>query len=167
KGVRGRADRVSAFLERHEVDVLALQETKCRDDQFPHLPFQAAGYEVAHVGVNQWNGVAIVSRVGLAEVRVGFDGMPQGGEPPVAEARALSAVCGGVRVYSLYVPNGRALDHPHLGYKLHWLEQLRAHGAQQLSAAPQEPIVLMGDWNIAPEDEDVWSMEFYQGRTHV
>ena len=165
--IRARVDRVIAFLERHDVDVLAIQETKCRDDQFPHLPFEAAGYEVAHVGLNQWNGVAIASRAGLQDTEIGFAGMPGWGDPVGAEARAISAMVGGVRVVSLYVPNGRSLDDPHMAYKLDWLGRLAEHAEGRLSAAPDEPVVLMGDWNIAPEDEDVWSMAFYENKTHV
>lgn len=165
--VRARADRVVAWLERQDVDVLALQETKCRDDQFPHLIFEAAGYEVAHVGFSQWNGVAIASRVGLADVEVGFPGMPTWGDPPEAEARALGATCDGVRVWSLYVPNGRALDDPHLAYKLHWLARLRAAGLEWLGKDPQAPIALVGDWNVAPQDDDVWDMRVFAHSTHV
>ncbi|MFK5646924.1 exodeoxyribonuclease III [Ornithinimicrobium sp. LYQ121] len=167
--VRSRVDRVVAFLERHDVDVLALQETKCKDEQFPMLPFEMAGYEVAHVGYDQWNGVAVVSRVGLEDVQVGFEGMPTwgAGDDAIAEARAISAVCGGVRVWSLYVPNGRTLDDPHLLYKLDWLAALRAAGAGWLAEDPQAQVALMGDWNIAPQDEDVWSTAFFAGRTHV
>jgi exodeoxyribonuclease-3 len=165
--IRARVDRVTAFLERHDVDVLAFQETKCRDDQFPYLPFEAAGYDVAHVGRNQWNGVAIASRVGLEEVEVGFDGVPGWGDPADSEARAVSAVCRGVRVVSLYVPNGRTLDDPHMAYKLDWLARLSDMVRTRLGANPDEQLALMGDWNIAPRDEDVWSMEFYANRTHV
>src|SRR5690606_23803814 len=122
--IRARVDRVTAFLERHDVDVLAFQETKCRDDQFPYMPFEAAGYEVADVGLNQWNGVAIASRVGLEDFEVGFDGMPGCGAPADSEARVISDVCSGVRVTSLYVPNGRTLDDPPMAYKLDWLDRL-------------------------------------------
>ncbi|MDO5739704.1 MAG: exodeoxyribonuclease III [Ornithinimicrobium sp.] len=166
--IRSRVDRVVAFLERHEVDVLAIQETKCRDDQFPLLPFQAAGYDVSMVGYHQWNGVAVVSRVGLKDVQIGFDGMPTWGDgDQSSEARAISAVCDGVRIWSLYVPNGRSLDDPHLIYKLDWLAALREAGAGWLAQDSQEQIALMGDWNIAPRDEDVWSVEHYAGHTHV
>ncbi|PZU41638.1 MAG: exodeoxyribonuclease III [Arsenicicoccus sp.] len=168
--IRTRVDRAVAFLERHDVDVLALQETKCRDDQFPLLPFEEAGYEVAHVGLNQWNGVAVVSRVGLEDVEIGFPGQPtwaSGEADPVREARALGATCGGVRVWSLYVPNGRSLDDPHLNYKLAWLEALRQAGQGWLAADGDAPIALMGDWNIAPLDEDVWSVSYYEGKTHT
>ncbi len=166
--IRSRIDRAVALLERHDLDVLALQETKCRDDQFPRERFEAAGYEVACHGLNQWNGVAIVSRVGLTDVQIGFAGMPTWGEPePVAEARALGATCGGVRIWSLYVPNGRELGHPHLAYKLDWLAALADAGRAGLTADPDAQIVLVGDWNVAPRDEDVWSPQFYEGRTHT
>ncbi|QFG67544.1 exodeoxyribonuclease III [Ornithinimicrobium pratense] len=165
--IRTRVDRVVALLERHEIDVLALQETKCKDDQFPLLPFEAAGYEVAHVGHSQWNGVALVSRVGIEDVEVGFPGQPGWGDPAQAEARAIGASCGGVRLWSLYVPNGRSLGDPHLAYKLDWLAALREAGTAWLTEDPQAQIALMGDWNIAPRDEDVWSVAFYEGRTHT
>lgn len=165
--IRSRVDRVEAWLARSEVDVLAIQETKAREDQFPYLPFEALGYEVAHIGLNQWNGVAIASRVGLAEITVGFPGMPSWGEPPAPEARAIGATCAGVRVWSVYVPNGRALDDPHMAYKLQWLDRLAAAGRAWLAEDPQAQIVIMGDWNVAPSDEDVWSMEFYADKSHV
>jgi exodeoxyribonuclease-3 len=165
--IRARADRVVDWLQRAEVDVLAVQETKCRDDQFPYLVFQAAGYEVTHLGRSQWNGVAIVSRVGLDDVAVGFPGMPQWGDPPTDEARALAATCAGVRVWSLYVPNGRDLADPHLVYKLDWLARLRAAGEQWLATDPGAQIALVGDWNVAPRDEDVWDMAAFANSTHV
>ena len=165
--IRSRVDRVEAWLARSDVDVLAIQETKAREDQFPYLPFEALGYEVAHIGLNQWNGVAIASRVGLAEITVGFPGMPSWGEPPAPEARAIGATCAGVRVWSVYVPNGRALDDPHMAYKLEWLDRLAAAGRAWLAEDPQAQIVIMGDWNVAPSDEDVWSMEFYADKSHV
>lgn len=165
--IRSRVDRVEAWLARSEVDVLAIQETKAREDQFPYLPFEALGYEVAHIGLNQWNGVAIASRVGLAEITVGFPGMPRWGEPPAPEARAIGATCAGVRIWSVYVPNGRALDDPHMAYKLEWLDRLAAAGRAWLAEDPQAQIVIMGDWNVAPSDEDVWSMEFYADKSHV
>jgi exodeoxyribonuclease III len=165
--VRARVDRVVDWLQRSEIDVLAMQETKCREDQFPHLSFQAAGYEVAHLGHSQWNGVAIASRVGLADVGTGFPGMPQWGDPPADEARALAATCAGVRVWSLYVPNGRALGDPHLGYKLDWLARLRDAGKAWLAEDPRAQIALVGDWNVAPRDEDVWDMAVFAESTHV
>jgi exodeoxyribonuclease-3 len=165
--MRARVDRVVDWLQRSEVDVLAMQETKCRDDQFPYLTFQAAGYDVAHVGHSQWNGVAVASRIGLDDVTVGFPGMPRWGEPPADEARALAVTCGGVRVWSLYVPNGRDLGDPHLAYKLDWLGRLREAGEEWLAADPQAQIALVGDWNVAPRDEDVWDMSAFASSTHV
>ncbi|GAB3673225.1 exodeoxyribonuclease III [Angustibacter aerolatus] len=165
--IRARVDRVASWLERADVDVLAVQETKCRDDQFPDMPFVGLGYEVAHVGFSQWNGVAVVSRVGLDDVQVGFPGQPGWGEPVEAEARAIGATCGGVRVWSLYVPNGRSLDDPHLAYKLDWLAHLRDAGSTWLADDPQAQVVLAGDWNVAPRDEDVWDPAKFAHSTHV
>ena len=165
--IRSRIDRVEAFLQRHDIDVLALQETKARDDQWPLMGLESLGYEVATYGYNQWNGVAVVSRVGLSDVRIGFDGMPQWGDPLADEARALGATCGGVQVWSLYVPNGRALGDPHLDYKLRWLEALRTAATGWLEADPSAQIALTGDWNIAPRDEDVWDMAVFARSTHV
>ncbi|MCG5432209.1 exodeoxyribonuclease III [Mycobacterium sp. MYCO198283] len=169
--IRARVDRVVDWLDRAEVDVLAMQETKCADDQFPTMPFLERGYEVVHCGFNQWNGVAIASRVGISEVEVGFAGQPTWADKPdvaaAAEARALGATCNGVRVWSLYVPNGRVPDSPHYAYKLEWLAALRDTAASWLAADPSAPIALVGDWNIAPTDDDVWSVEAYRDSTHV
>jgi exodeoxyribonuclease III len=173
--IRSRIDRVVAFLDRQDIDVLAIQETKCRDDQFPYDRFDELGYEVAHLGINQWNGVAIASRVGLSDVELAFPDQPgfdkNAGESliatPVVESRAIGATCGGVRVWSLYVPNGRALDDPHYAYKLEWLATLRDNAARWLAEDPQAKIALVGDWNIAPTDDDVWSPEFFAGKTHT
>lgn len=180
--VRSRVDRVLAFLERTQTDVLALQETKCRDDQFPRAAFAAAGYDVAHVGYSQWNGVAILSRVGLADVETHFAGQPGFAKPVVTleddglialdavapiEARALGATCAGVRVWSLYVPHGRALGDPHLTYKLAWLDTLRQQARSWLDADPDTQVALVGDWNVAPLDTDVWDPAFFVGKTHT
>ncbi len=169
--IRTRLPRVLDWLTRAEVDVLAMQETKCADEQFPTLPFFELGYEVAHCGFNQWNGVAIASRVGLDNVEAGFPSQPTWSSKAeveaAAEARALAATCGGVRVWSLYVPNGRALGDPHYTYKLNWLAALRDTAEGWLRDDPSAPIALAGDWNIAPTDDDVWSLDFYQGCTHV
>ena len=164
---RARVDRIVAWVERSDVDVVALQETKCKDEQFPTERFEALGYQVAHHGHSQWNGVAILSRVGIADVETHFAGQPQWGDPPVAEARALGATCGGVRVWSLYVPNGRQLGDPHLAYKLDWLARLREAGASWLAADPTSEVALVGDWNVAPRDEDVWDMAVFEHSTHV
>lgn len=171
--IRSRIDRVEAWLARSDVDVLAIQETKAKDEQFPYARLEALGYEVAHAGYNQWNGVAIASRVGLTDVQVGFDGMPGWGDPVAGEARAIGAVVGagtgapGIRLWSLYVPNGRSLDDPHMTYKLDWLKQLATAAGGWLADDPTAQVALVGDWNIAPLDEDVWSMEFFADKSHV
>jgi exodeoxyribonuclease-3 len=170
--LRARADRVEAWLNRSDVDVLAIQETKCKDDNFPWELFENSGFEVAHFGLSQWNGVAIASRVGLDDVERTFPGQPAFGKPgkeAVQEARAIAATCGGVRVWSLYVPNGRALDDPHMPYKIQWLDTLRGHAEQWITDDPEAQIALMGDWNIAPRDEDVWDIDLFVngGYTHV
>lgn len=165
--IRARVDRVVDFVRRSDLDVLAMQETKVRNDRFPVDAFAALGYRVAHHGLNQWNGVAVLSRVGLDEVSVGFPQMPMFGEPPVAEARAVSAVCAGVRVCSVYIPNGRYIGHPHFWYKLAWLDALRDYGAAQLASDPGLQMAFCGDYNIAPTDSDVWSPAFFEGKTHV
>ena len=161
--LRSRIGRVEDFLQRHDVDVLALQETKAREDQLPLMVLQSLGYDVAAVGHDQWNGVAIISRLGLDDLEVGFPGMPTWGDPAAAEARALGATCGGVRVWSLYVPNGRKVDDPHYLYKLDWLARLREAAAGWAGT----PTALVGDWNIAPEDDDVFDMAAFARSTHV
>lgn len=165
--IRSRIDRVVGVLERHDLDVLLLQETKCRDDQFPSMPIDALGYQIAHHGLNQWNGVAIISRVGLDDVQVGFPDIPTYGDPAVSEARAIGATCADVRVWSLYVPNGREVGHEHYAYKLDWLAKLRDAASGWLAQDKDAQVILAGDWNIAPTDEDVWDPAFFEGKTHV
>ena len=161
--LRSRIGRVEEFLQRHDVDVLAIQETKAREDQLPLMGLQALGYDVAVAGVNQWNGVAIISRVGLEDVEVGFLGQPGWGDPLAVESRAIAATCGGVRVWSLYVPNGRKPDDPHYAYKLEWLARLR----EAVSTGLGTDTALAGDWNIAPRDEDVFDIAQFARSTHV
>lgn len=161
---RTRVARMTDFLHRHDIDVCLVQETKCTDDQFPYDAF--SGYEIAHFGLNQWNGVAIISRVGLTEVETSFPGQPgfhkDPTKPQEIEARAISALCNGVRVWSLYVPNGREIADPHYDYKLRWLHALANHVANTTG-----PLVLGGDFNIAPLDSHVWSPTAFVGLTHV
>jgi exodeoxyribonuclease-3 len=161
--LRSRIDRVEKLLERHEIDVLALQETKAREDQLPLMGLQSMGYDLAYSGTNQWNGVAILSRVGIEDVESGFSGMPGWGDPVAAESRAIGATCGGVRVWSLYVPNGRKVDDPHYVYKLDWLARLREASRGWLG----QDTALVGDWNIAPQDEDVFDITRFATSTHV
>jgi len=160
--IRSRVGHVGRWLDRHRPDVVALQETKCTDADFPADVFLERGYEVAPHGRDHWNGVAIASRVGLADVRRGFPG-PQ--RPPYDEARVVTATCGGLRVVSAYVPNGRELDDPHYLFKLVWLERLRALVAAELDAGA--PLVLVGDLNVAPEDLDIYDPPRWRRRTHA
>ncbi|MDR2997352.1 MAG: exodeoxyribonuclease III [Microbacterium sp.] len=171
--IRTRVGRAVDFAVREDIDVLALQEIKCKPEQFPYGPFEDAGYHVEAHGLNQWNGVAIISREPITDVETHFAGMPgfaKGHEGPDAplEARALGATVGGVRVWSLYVPNGRSLDDPHLAYKLHWLKALRDATAAETAANPSLPLALVGDFNIIPFDKDNGDPDIVIGRsTHV
>lgn len=155
--MNARFPRVEEFLQTRDVDVLLLQETKQRDEKFPLNALREMGYESAHFGLSQWNGVAILSRVGLEDIVQGF------GEPD-EEARVIAATCGGVRVYSCYVPNGRALDNPHYEYKLRWLASLYG----RLSTYdPAMPLVVGGDFNVTPSDFDCYDASAFVGATHV
>ncbi|GAB07296.1 exodeoxyribonuclease III [Gordonia amarae] len=164
--IRARSETVVAWMERNDIDVLAMQETKCPDDQFPVMSFLASGYDVVFCGQGGFNGVAIASRVGLDSVQYGFDGQPAFGDAGV-EARAISARCDGIQVWSLYVPNGRTLDDPHYAYKLDWLSALADRSALWLAHDPAAQIMLAGDWNVAPTDDDVWDRDYFDGKTHV
>tara|TARA_B110000503_G_scaffold34043_1_gene55323 strand:- start:306 stop:1139 length:834 start_codon:yes stop_codon:yes gene_type:complete len=170
--IRTRKALVVDFLHQLDVDVVAMQETKCRDDQFPFDEFDAAGYEVAHFGLNQWNGVAIASRLGLSNIEQGFPGMPgfskTGELPPPLEARAISATIEGVRICSVYVPNGRGLDDPHFSYKLSWLDHLGQAFRDYAQSPHALPFAIAGDFNVAPVDSDVGDTAFLQpGTTHT
>lgn len=144
----------------NQPDVLCIQETKMKDAVFPSLVFHEMGYESAHFGQGQWNGVAILSKVGLDNVINNFAvGEPDG------EARIISAICGGVTVVCVYVPNGRELEHDHYQYKLRWMKQLKQHVAK--ISQPSDDVIVTGDFNIAPNDIDVWDPEALVGSTHV
>ena len=165
--VKQRVPRLLPWLDERRPDVVCLQETKLTDDAFADLLGEALterGYAFASNGQGQWNGVALLSKVGLDDVQRGFADMPGF---PDAEARAISATCAGLRVHSLYVPNGRTLEDPHLPYKLKWLSALRDTATGWLADDPSLPLALMGDWNIAPTDEDVWDMAVFANSTHV
>jgi exodeoxyribonuclease-3 len=160
--VKQRLPRLLPWLDERRPDVVCLQETKLTDEAFAELfgdELSDRGYEVAAHGEASWNGVAILSRVGLEDVVAGIPGGPGF---PQQEARAVSATCGGVRVVSVYVPNGRAPDSEHYRYKLEWLAAL-----QDMVADDAERTVVCGDINIAPTDEDVFDPEAYAGHTHV
>ena len=160
--VKQRVPRLLPWLDQRRPDVVCLQETKLADDAFAALlggELAERGYEVAVYGEVQWNGVAILSRVGLDDVVTGVAGAPGF---PHQEARAVAATCGRVRVHSLYVPNGREPDSDHYHYKLAWLAALR----EVVAAGPKDAVVC-GDMNIAPADEDVFDPAAYVGQTHV
>jgi exodeoxyribonuclease-3 len=142
-----------------------MQEIKCKPDQFPYKPFEDAGYQITMHGLNQWNGVAFASKIPAEDVEIGFSGMPEFKD--VQEARAIAATFDGIRLWSLYVPNGRTLDDPHFPYKLEWLDRLASITADTLENEPDLPLALMGDFNIAPLDTDVWDINFFAGSTHV
>lgn len=162
--IRTRVDRVVDFLVRNDIDVLAMQEIKCKPEQFPYAAFEAAGYQVVAHGLNQWNGVAFASKIAAEDVEIGFPGMPEFKD--VQEARAIGATFDGVRVWSLYVPHGRSLEDPHYAYKLEWLDRLAACAAEW-AEDPDAQIALVGDFNIAPLDTDVWDIAEFEGGTHV
>ena len=161
--VTARVPRLVQWLEEAAPDVVCLQETKVAQEAFPVEAVAGLGYEVAHCGQGRWNGVAVLSRVGLTEVRAGFEGQPA--YDGLVEARALTAVCGPVCVTSVYVPNGREPEHPHYAYKLEWLKALRA--AIAADAAGGRPYAVLGDFNVAPTDADVWDRAAFEGATHV
>jgi exodeoxyribonuclease-3 len=170
--IRTRVGRVVDWLGREDVDVLAMQEIKCKPEQFPYEAFTEAGYDVELHGLNQWNGVAFASRIPMTDVAIGFAAAPGFGKVDDAgdlpqEARALGVTVNGVRLWSLYVPNGRELDDPHYTYKLEWLAALATATKAWLAANPELPLALMGDFNIAPLDTDVWDIAVFEGRTHV
>ena len=151
-----RWPRVREWIERHEPDVLLVQETKQTDEQFPFDALSEVGYDAAHYGNGRWNGVAVISRVGLDDVQRGLEGDD--------EARFISASCGGARVYSCYVTNGRALDDPHYAYKLRWLSSLRDVFAGR---APDQAVIVGGDFNVTRSDFDVYDPRVFEGATHV
>jgi exodeoxyribonuclease-3 len=169
--LKARLEKVQWWLERAAPDVLLMQETKLADGDAPALAFRAAGYELAHHGEGRWNGVAIASRVGITDVEANF-GQPlrpaktpdAGDDEPLAEARMIAAVCGGVRVVSIYAPNGRSVGSPFYAAKLAWFERLSRWLAERGDGAQ---LVIGGDYNVAPADEDVWDPAACHGGTHV
>jgi len=160
--LKARLPRVEEWLDYAAPDVLCLQETKLSDKSFPAMTFSALGYDSVHYGQGQWNGVAILSRVGVADVGTGFGDLD---DPYAGDARLLAATCNGVRVVSVYVPNGREVGTEHYERKLVWLAQLRTW--LDANASPKDALAILGDFNVAPEDRDVWSVKAFEGSTHV
>jgi exodeoxyribonuclease-3 len=170
--LKARLDKVTWWLGRARPDVLLLQETKLADAEAPVDVFRGAGYELCHHGEGRWNGVAIASRCGIEGVVTNFGealGRPAtedaGDDEPLAEARMVSAVCGGLRIVSLYAPNGRVVGSPFYEAKLAWFERLARWLAE--AARPADALVLGGDLNVAPTDADVWDPRACHGGTHV
>lgn len=155
--LRARRDLVGQWLIEHQPDVLCLQETKVKDEEFPEELFEENGYHVAHWGVSSWNGVALVARRPIENVSLGVVDDSE-------EARCISADIDGTRVFSVYVPNGRALEDPHYSYKLEWLEALRVRLSEEIRHLP---LLVAGDFNIAPTDNDVYDRAAFEGATHV
>ena len=155
--IGARLPRLLPWLEENAPDVVALQETKTTDEAFPFADLKALGYDAAHSGDGRWNGVAVLSKIGLSNPHHELAGHP--------EPRLVSAQCGPLHVHSLYVPNGRALGDPHYDYKLAWFDALAEQLAQ--SHDPATPLVIMGDFNVALTDDDVWDRAAFVGSTHV
>jgi exodeoxyribonuclease-3 len=159
--VKRRVDHLTNWLQANEPDIICIQETKCKAEVFPDLP--DVDYEVAVVGDGAWNGVAILSKVGLTDVT------KQLLNPPVwedkREPRAIGATCGGLRIWSLYIPNGRTLDHAHYQYKLQWLAALANTSTAEQAKYAQ--LALLGDFNVAPTDADVYDRSAFEDSTHV
>ena len=177
--LKARQEAVEKWLAKAEPDVLLIQETKLSDADAPVMPFSMLGYELVHHGEGRWNGVGILTRVGASDVVSNFGDGPvrdssagsgltvseEDDFNPFDEARMVSAVCGGVRVVSLYAPNGRIVGSPFFAGKLRWFERLRRWLDE--TQAPDAPLVLGGDFNVTPADEDVWSPARAHGGTHV
>jgi exodeoxyribonuclease-3 len=176
--LKARMDAVERWLAKAEPDVVLVQETKLSDADAPVMPFGMLGYELVHHGEGRWNGVAILSRVGATDIVTNFGdgpvrdsssgatvGAAEDDFDPFNEARMVSAVCGGVRVVSLYAPNGREVDSPFYEGKLDWFRRLRRWLDETQS--PDAQILLAGDYNVTPSDEDVWSPAKAHGGTHV
>ncbi|MFH8473405.1 exodeoxyribonuclease III [Streptomyces sp. NPDC018000] len=161
--ITARLPRLLTWLESTGTDVLCIQETKCTAEQFPADELRELGYESAVNATGRWNGVALVSRAGLSDIVEGLPGGPE--YEGVQEPRAISATCGPVRLWSVYVPNGREVEHAHYAYKLRWFDALQK--AVAADAAGSQPFAVLGDFNVAPTDEDVWDPALFEGATHV
>jgi len=158
-----RMGKMTDWLPEAAPDVVCLQELKATPEQFPEQAFKDLGYESVINADGRWNGVGILSRVGISDVVVGLAGEPA--YDGTVEHRAIGATCGPVRLWSVYVPNGREPGHAHYAYKLEWLAALKATVAAELRA--DQPYAVLGDFNVAPTDSDVWDIKAFDGATHV
>ncbi len=163
--IGARLPRVLEWLEVAQPDVLAVQELKCAETAVPVEEFAALGYEIAALGDGRWNGVALLSRVGLEDVTRNLPTQPE--FEGSIEPRAIGATCSGIRVWSVYVPNGREVDHAHYTYKLQWYDALRDMAVAEMAANPDQAFTIIGDYNIAPTDADVWDISAFANSTHV
>ena len=159
--IRMRLERLLGWIDRNEPDLLCLQETKVPDDLFPRAPLEERGYQVALHGQKGYNGVAILSRLPLEAVRCGMDDGEEDGQ-----ARLIAADVAGMRLVCAYVPNGQAPGTEKYAHKLRWMERLRAHLAPAIQKRPVAPLVLCGDFNVAPEDRDVHDPAAWEGKIH-
>jgi exodeoxyribonuclease-3 len=155
-----RMPRVLGWIDEYQPDILCLQETKQADAAFPASTFADLGYETAHHGDGRWNGVALLSRVGLEDPVGGF-----GTAEDKYGCRIVAGTCAGIRVHSVYVPNGRTVDHEQYGFKLIWMARLASYLAE--TCDPAGDVAVCGDFNIAPDDRDVWDPAAFVGATHV
>jgi exodeoxyribonuclease-3 len=164
--VKARLPRLQRWLDERQPDVLMVQETKATDDSWPAKALAEQGYESVHHGTGRWNGVGILSRVGLTKITLGLPGQPAFEE--ATEARAVGATCAGLRLWSIYVPNGRTVGSEHFRYKLAFLRALREQClAERSERGLDAPFGLLGDFNVAPSDNDVWDIHAFDGYTHV
>lgn len=161
--LRARFERVKEFLESHpDVDVLVLQETKCKDDNFPELDIRMLGYDVVHYGLSQYNGVAIISKEDLKvpTFSLGIDN-----DPYIKDGRVISADVNGITIVSVYCPNGRDIESEHYQFKLEWFDMLHTYLNNHLEK--NKNVVVLGDFNITPKDKDVYDISKVQMTTHV
>jgi exodeoxyribonuclease-3 len=156
-----RQERVEQWLSDVRPDIVCFQETKIADSAFPQLAFESLGYAAAHHGEGRWNGVAILSRSGIEDVSFGF----ADGVEPDSEARLMTAQCDGIKIVSIYAPNGRAVGSEHYQYKLSWFDRLGSHLDTVTSSG--DAVIVAGDFNIAPADVDVYDPAAFEGETHV
>jgi exodeoxyribonuclease-3 len=164
--MKARLPRLLDWLEQRQPDVLLVQETKVTDQTWPADALAGRGYESVHHGTGRWNGVGILSRVGLADIVLGLPGQPAFEE--ATEARAIGASCAGIRLWSIYVPNGRAVGSEHFRYKLSFYRALAEQcAAERAELGVEAPFGLLGDFNVAPSDSDVWDIHAFDGHTHV
>lgn len=164
--VTARVSRLLDWLDSAAPDVVCLQELKTTTYAFPTAEVGELGYETAAHGTGRWNGVAVLSKVGLGDVRRDLPNQPRYPDDATEpEPRAVAATCGPLRVWSVYAPNGREVDHPHYAYKLDWFRALRDAVAED--AAAERPFAVLGDYNVAPHDDDVWDPALFEGHTHV